>query len=556
MIRTIRLKFGATPDQPPVHLDVSPVTVFVGPNNSGKSMVLEEINRICTSGRPLPSDAILHSVVYDELPAERIPEITRALTLRPRRSEAINPGHIIVGRHNQRLQVPQSQFDAALRNPNAQSRQFCNWFLSLHTLMLNGESRITLVNEQDATDLQEPSKNFLDILFRDDSKRVEVRRITHDAFGVYFVVDPTALGKLRIRYSSVAPKDHREERGIDDEAVKFHSHARNIKDASDGVKAFTGIITQIIAGDPRVILIDEPEAFLHPALSFKLGKEIAVSASSAEKRLFVSTHSANFVMGCIQSGAQTNIIRLTYQNGVPTARTLPKDKLLRLMRNPLLRSTGVLEGLFYEAVIVTESDSDRAFYQEVNERLLREGQSRGIPNCLFLNAQNKQTIHHIVQPLRELGIPAAGIVDVDILKDGGKSWTDFLNGGFVPEVSHIGLGQIRSAIRQKCDETGKCMKRDGGIKILAEADKEAAQNLFRQLREYGLFVVEFGELESWLKPLGAKGHGPSWLIDVFEKMGENPDENQFVKPSTGDVWQFIEQVGSWLKAPERKGIPA
>src|SRR5260370_23066181 len=84
------------------------------------------------------------------------------------------------------------------------------------------------------------------------------------------------------------------------------------------------------------------------------------------------------------------------------------------MRNPLLRSTGVLGGLFYESVIVTESDADRAFYQEINERLLRFQPERGLNNALFLNAQNKQTVPTILAPLRQLGIPAAGIVDVDV----------------------------------------------------------------------------------------------------------------------------------------------
>src|SRR5207248_10030214 len=114
-------------------------------------------------------------------------------------------------------------------------------------------------------------------------------------------------------------------------------------------------------------------------------------------------------------GAPVNIIRLTYRGGVATARVLRNDDLLKLMRNPLLRSTGVLNGLFYEFVVVTESDSDRAFYQEINERLLRFNPELGIPNCLFLNAQNKQTVRSIIRPLRELGIPAAGIVDIDVL---------------------------------------------------------------------------------------------------------------------------------------------
>ena len=63
-----------------------------------------------------------------------------------------------------------------------------------------------------------------------------------------------------------------------------------IDQASDGVKAFTGMITEIVAGDPVALLIDEPEAFLHPALSFTLGKEIALASLGSEKRLFVSTH--------------------------------------------------------------------------------------------------------------------------------------------------------------------------------------------------------------------------------------------------------------------------
>jgi hypothetical protein len=43
-----------------------------------------------------------------------------------------------------------------------------------------------------------------------------------------------------------------------------------------------------------------------------------------------------------------------------------------------------------------------------------------------------------------------------------------------------------------------------------------------------LFVVPNGELESWLKSLKARGHGPSWLVEVFEKMGDkNPTIKEF-----------------------------
>ncbi len=312
---------------------------------------------------------------------------------------------------------------------------------------------------------------------------------------------------------------------------------------------------ELIAGDPQIILIDEPEAFLHPSLAFKLGHEVSRAALTSQKRVFVSTHSPNFVMGSVQSGAPVSIIRLTYRNGVPTARVLPSGEILELMRNPLLRSTGVLSALFYEFVVVTESDADRAFYQEINERLLRFEPQCGIPNCLFINAQNKQTVQTILRPLRKLGIPAAGIVDIDVLKEGGTVWSSLLESAYVPAMSRQSMATLRAAVNNAMEKTGRDMKRNGGIGVLDASEQEAAGNLIDQLNEYGIFVVRGGELESWLKPLGVSGHGPPWLIKMFEKMGEDPEDADFVRPSPDDVWSFLSSVKAWLAEPSRKGIP-
>jgi hypothetical protein len=332
--------------------------------------------------------------------------------------------------------------------------------------MLDGRQRINLVAEQAAGDLQSRSTTNLSILFRDDKKRQEVRKIIAEAFGLHFVIDPSNLGRLRIRLSATAPTSDLEERGIHAEALQFHAKAQSIDLASDGVKAFTGIIIALAAGDPRVVLIDEPEAFLHPALALKLGLEVARSSLQSGKRVFVSTHSPMFLMGCIQSGAPVTIVRLTYRGGVASARVLPSSELLEMMRNPLLRSTGVLSGLFYEFVVVAESDADRAFYQEVNERLLRFKPDWGIPNCLFINAQNKQTIRTIIGPLRKMGIPAAGIVDIDVLKEGGNVWSNLLTSAGVPTLSQQSLAFLRSSVKKALESTGLDMKRQEDLKSL------------------------------------------------------------------------------------------
>ncbi len=334
----------------------------------------------------------------------------------------------------------------------------------------------------------------------------------------------------------------------------FHQAAMPITDASDGVKAFVGMLSTIISGDPKITIIDEPEAFLHPSLSDRLGREVA-AALGARKRVFVSTHSASFLMGCVQSGVGVNIVRLTYDDEIATARLLKRENIVPLMRNPLLRSVGVLNALFYNAVVVTESDADRAFYQEINERLLAVNDRRGIGGCLFLNAQNKQTVWDIVKPLRELGIPAAGVVDIDILKEGGAVWKKPLDGAFIPPLSHTALQAERKSLLQTFNATGRDMKREGGIDLLCPSDQEACRNLFRQLSEYGIFIVKKGELESWLSELNVDRTKSRWLLSVFEEMGDDPNAQGYCQRSAGDVWDFVGEITNWVMNGIRKGIP-
>lgn len=441
-------------------------------------------------------DVILSEIEFDSFTLDRAKEKVKKIAIQPNHNEALMPNYIIVGNGMMRSQIPEHTLVDALQNPNIQLHIFCQYYLASKTLMLDGRNRINLVTQQQVGDLQQPAYNSFMVLFKDEDKRKKVRRIIYDAFELYFVVDPTHLGQLRLRLSSRPPSTNLEECGIHDEAIQFHSNATLVEQASDGVKAFTGIVTEIIA-----------------------------------------------------------IVRLTYRGGIPTARILSNKDILRLMRNPLLRSTGVISGLFYEFVIVTESDADRAFYQEINERLLRYKPELGISNCLFIHAQNKQTVKTIIKPLRELGIPAVGVVDIDILKEGGKVWSDFLESSFVPNLEHESLANLRHAIKKKFDKSGKDMKLDGGIELLDDGDKEAANNLFDKLAQYGLFAVRGGELESWLLHLHATGHGPNWLIAVFEKMGEDPESIDYLKPSDDDVWSFIGEIKKWFTNPNRKGIP-
>ena len=198
------------------------------------------------------------------------------------------------------------------------------------------------------------------------------------------------------------------------------------------------------------------------------------------------------------------------------------------------------------------SDNDRAFYSEIYYRLAEE--MKDAPSILFVNAQNKQTAKDIVSPLRQFGIPATAIVDIDVVKDGGQVWTDWMKAVQFPEALHMGCGNQRDQIKKRLEATGKDMKRDGGVEILGTDDKKAANKFFDDMDQYGLFAVRRGELEHWLPSLKAEGKKSDWVISALTKMGTDPKAADYLKPGEDDVWQFMHGIVNWIKRPNRQGV--
>ena len=199
MITSFQLKFGRVPGAAGATVAATPVTVFVGPNNSGKSRVLQEIERYCRSGQKDANALLLAELEFAEQDAAHAAQSIERLRQPPNPGETLNADHIFVGSRFGRNQVPLAGLTQYIQSPKTSVGAFCQWFLTHYTLLLDGRSRINLVNPQAAGDLQRTPENSFQVLFRDDAKRHEVRRIVLEAIGRNFVLDPTNLGQLRIR---------------------------------------------------------------------------------------------------------------------------------------------------------------------------------------------------------------------------------------------------------------------------------------------------------------------------------------------------------------------
>jgi len=555
-ISALVFKAGPSPTSAtPLDAHLGPVVVLVGPNNSGKSLTLREIENWCFGADELRK--VVSKVVVD-FPKDSTTgkRLMEHFKVKPLPTDNLRPGDFKISQF--RFRDGQTVTNATnetiignfIRSNN--EHELRNYFTAWYTIRLDGRTRFNLVNDQPSNDLLAPPTNHLIALFLNDEARKRVRDLTYEAFKLYFVIDPTGMQQFRIRMSEVPPQDADDEQSLGKKAREFLGAAKQIDQFSDGVQAFVGLISAILSLDHKIILIDEPEAFLFPPLARRLGSNLAEIAKERKGTLIAATHSAEFLIGCLEK-VDVSVVRLTYQNSSATARNLPAKHLREMMKDPMLRSTRVLDALFHQAVIVTEADTDRAFYSEINRRL--QEAHRGIEDPLFLNAQNKQTEYKLVSPLRQIGVPVAAVIDLDLLEDSGTIWSNLLSSALVPEEVISQLDFDRSIVQKAFPSTlgqMRAIKKDG-LRSLEGENLKKAEALLVRLAEYGLFLVPCGQVENWLKGIGAKGHGPDWLIEMFTRLGTDEASETYIQPSPGDVWDFMGSIAAWTSDPGRKG---
>ncbi|MET8251862.1 AAA family ATPase [Micromonospora sp. NPDC005197] len=516
------------------------ITVIVGPNNSGKTASLNDLMS-CLASEHTKRDAVVVRDVAFELSGTSEDFHTWL---------KLNASTELGGyQENYRRMGAQGSWGQLNHDWEYASSGYLGAYLpGFLVLSADVDSRSGIVGSPvSAGYMDEVPATPVAFLYQDGELEAEFSKISEAAFG-----KPITLQRLSSQsYLRV---------GIPDAEVppinrptKSYASAENalpqLGRQGHGMRSFLGLVLAMLVQSYFVITIDEPEAFLHPPQRRALGRLLSQLAIRNGSQLFIATHDTDFLWGLLDGPSEVTVVRLSREGDVNHAKQISAERAKLLWTDSLLRYSRIFDGLFYDRVVVAESDSDCRFFAAVLDDLV-ENHDVAQPDVLFVPAGGKDRIHVAVAALRSVGVDVVAAVDFDMLRDeqgfrrlvesAGGGWGEFeqLRNRFATAVSSKRIAKPISGLRKKLEEilpddaldldrdTSKAVAalfsfKDGweavkqtGLEDVPPGEPYAScEQLLKKLVEVGVHVSPHGELESFVKGVG--GHGPKWVSSVL-----------------------------------------
>jgi len=337
-----------------------------------------------------------------------------------------------------------------------------------------------------------------------------------------------------------------------------------------------GTVLTLAAGEFDIVLLDEPEAFLHPPQARLLGKVVAEMSREGGTQVIVSTHSDDFVQGVLDASrddAEVTVVRLTRPTDSENrVAQVDPDAIKSLYRDPLLRYSNIMDGIFYKGAVICEAESDCTYYSATLGYIEQE-EGLGASDLFFTQCGGKDRIKRAYQALAAASVPTAVIADIDLLADKTKFRDLFeaMGGMFAAieasyntlesSVKNQKIDPERSVVREAINaildgsdaknftkdeltkltellrsESGwKQVKRKGAGAIDTGDPTAAFKSIVAACVAIGLFLVEVGELERFHQDVS--GNKQEWLRKVLE-------QELFKKPTESHA--LIQQVRSYV----------
>lgn len=535
------------------------ITVLVGPNNVGKSQTLRDIKNLLELGKnAIPiiindADFDLPENFNDFLSSLNIADSQKTVgykTIRGLRSNLLS---------EEAMDFSVEVYKNAYNNTERRKKEIMGTFTKYFVTDLSSSNRLLLASSVDSVnpELKNP-QNLLQSLFLDNTRELDLKQAFKDAFNMEITLDYSSMLKLCFRVAEKMPDIPEDPR----KAYPITNKLGKIEEQGDGFRSLVGIILGLLFSKGRIVLLDEPEAFLHPAQARFLGKWIGDHKDIINGQLIISTHNANFLSGIIASGHDVDIFRLNRIGDNTTFNKVSSDATKALFENPLLSSQRVMESVFYKGVVVCEADADRAIYQGVATINHHSNE-----DVLFIHSQNKQTLKIVAKLLKDANIPVALVADIDALNDQAilKGMISSTTDSRIPQSVFDLRKEIALTVNGKTDNQmlkalttevwylyeqlvyhkhtldgakGALQRIAKGITSWSEIKSKGIEGfdtkirekvllLINELKQYGVFIVPVGELEGWLN-VGTKKKN-KWIVPALEKVHNNQASPELIK---------------------------
>lgn len=530
-----KIKFN---DNTEIELNNDDIVVFVGANNVGKSRVLKDIkNDILESSS---KKVIVDEIEYQDTNFEEI----NMRNYFKNNFELGPNGYDIAVDVNHTHNYNEHNF----QNVKSGDKHFYKVLFSF----LSTESRLNMTAPISYSFINDKLRfNVMRKLERDKKNITTLNDIVFSCFGKKIDISEGTWQNAVYKLYKFGTKDEIDKSVSADtrEARCLLESLENLNDQGDGIRSAVAILASLITTTHSLYLIDEPETFLHPPQARILGRNIV--DLSQNKQCFISTHNIDLLRGMLEKNyARIKIIKINRTDNVNEFYVLDNDSIKVVSDDKNLKYSNILNGLFYNTVVLCENESDCKFYSALLEKIDNDCYQ----NTLFCAVGGKDQFKIIIPLLNKLKINFLVIADLDLINNRDKLkdlinsietnkynqissiHNDFLNlfesktDDQVKKQSEI-KEEILSFITDTpymSDETAskirQVLKNISHLKLLKNCGKsclpagECVQKynqIINFLNKSNIFVVECGEIERFITEID--GHGSLWVEEVFKK---------------------------------------
>lgn len=549
-----KIKFN---DNTEIELSNDDIVVFVGANNVGKSRALKDIkNDILESSS---KKVIVDEIEYQDTNFEEI----NMMNYFKNNFELGPNGYDIAVDVNYTYNYNEHNF----QNVKSGDKHFYKVLFSF----LSTESRLNMTAPISYSFIKDKlSFGIMRKLEKDKKSITKLNDILFSCFGKKIDISEGLWQGAVSKLYKFGTKDEIDKSVSADtrEARCLLEVLENLDDQGDGIRSAVAILASLITTTHSLYLIDEPETFLHPPQARILGRNIV--DLSQNKQCFISTHNIDLLRGMLEKDyARIKIIKINRTDNVNEFHVLDNDSIKVISNDKNLKYSNILNGLFYNTVVLCENESDCKFYSALLEKI----DSDCYQNTLFCAVGGKDQFKIIIPLLNKLKINFLVIADLDLINNRDKLkdlinsiednkynqissiHNDFLNmfeSGVDNQVKKQSVikEEILSFITDApymSDETAskirQVLKNISHLKLLKNCGKsclpagECVQKynqIIYFLNESNIFVVECGEIERFITEID--GHGSLWVEEVFKKY-PTLDE-----PEYSNAKEFIKKV--------------